>query len=67
MAGTRIRVSNIVLWTEQGKSPGEIVADYPQLSLAKVYAAMAFYFDHREEVDNLIREDELFVAELESR
>ncbi len=66
VAGTRIRVSNIVLWTEQGKSPDEIVANYPQLSLADVYAAMAFYFDHREEMDHLIREDELFVAEMES-
>jgi len=55
-------VSNIVLWTEQGKSPDEIVADYPQLSLDDVYAAMAFYFDHREEMDHLIREDDEFVT-----
>jgi uncharacterized protein (DUF433 family) len=67
VAGTRIRVANVVLWTEQGKSPDEIVAAYPQLSLADVYAALAFYSDHREEMDQLIRADEEFIAELESQ
>jgi uncharacterized protein (DUF433 family) len=67
VAGTRIRVANVVLWTEQGKSPDEIVAAYPQLSLADVYAALAFYFDHREEMDQLIRADEEFIAQLESQ
>jgi uncharacterized protein (DUF433 family) len=67
VAGTRIRVSNVVLWTEQGKSPDEIVAAYPQLSLADVYAALAFYFDHREEMNQLIHADEEFISEMQSR
>ena len=61
VAGTRIRVANIVLWTEHGTSPDEIVASYPQLTLADVHAALAFYFDNREEMDRQIREDEEFV------
>jgi len=64
VAGTRIRVSNIVLWTEQGQSPDEIVAGYPQLTLADVHAALAFYFDNREEMEKLIAADEEFVASL---
>lgn len=64
IAGTRIRVSNIVLWTEQGQSPDEIVAGYPHLSLADVHAALAFYFDNREQMDKLIAADEAFVASL---
>lgn len=62
VSGTRIRVANIVLWTEQGMSPDEIVIGYPQLSLADVHGALAFYHDHREEMDRLIQQDAEFVA-----
>ncbi len=65
VAGTRIRVSNIVLWTEQGQSPDEIIAGYPQLTLAGVHSALAFYFDNREEMDKLIADDEAFAASLQ--
>ena len=60
--GTRIRVANIVRWTEQGQSPEEIVAEYPQLSLADVHAALAFYFDNKEAIDKQIAEDAAFVT-----
>ena len=56
IAGTRIRVSQIVLLTEQGQSPDEIVAAYPHVSLAGVYAALAFYHDNREAIDQEIHE-----------
>lgn len=48
-------------------SPDEIVNNYPQLSLAGVHAALAFYFDNREELDRQIQEDEELVAELKAR
>jgi uncharacterized protein (DUF433 family) len=67
IAGHRIRVQDVVLWTEQGQSPDQIVADFPQLSLADVYAALAYYHDHREEIDRQIREDDQFVAEMNAR
>jgi len=66
IAGHRIRVQDIVLWTEQGRSAAQIVADFPQLSLADVYAALAYYRDHREEIDRQIREDDEFVAGLKA-
>ncbi len=61
IAGHRIRVQDIVIWTEQGRSPDQIVAEFPQISLADVYAALAYYHDHREEIDRQIREDDQFV------
>jgi uncharacterized protein (DUF433 family) len=64
VAGTRIRVMDIVIWTEQGLSPDEIVSGYPHLKLADVYAALAYYFDHREEIDRDMREDDKFVAQM---
>jgi uncharacterized protein (DUF433 family) len=63
IAGHRIRVQDIVLWTEQGKAPDEIVASFPQVSLSDVYAALAFYYDHRAEIDRQIRDDDEFIAQ----
>jgi uncharacterized protein (DUF433 family) len=62
VAGTRIRVHNIVLWTEQGETPDEIAAAYPPLTLSDVYTALAFYHDNREEMDRVIQQDKGFLA-----
>lgn len=64
IAGHRIRVQDIVVWTEQGQSPDQIVTDFPQLSLADVYAALAYYHDNRDEIDRQMREDDDFVARM---
>jgi uncharacterized protein (DUF433 family) len=67
IAGHRITVQNIVIWHERlGLSADEIATEYA-LSLADVYAALAYYYDHREEIDRAIREDEEFIAELRRR
>jgi uncharacterized protein (DUF433 family) len=64
IAGRRITVQNIVVWHEwMGKSVDEICAEH-DLTLAEVYAALAYYFDHREQIDHSIQADEVFVAEL---
>jgi hypothetical protein len=36
----------------RGWSVEEIVRQYPYLTLAEVHAAMTYYFDHREEIEN---------------
>ncbi len=59
IAGHRIRVMDIVLWqTKCGWSPDEIVFHFPQLSLAEVHAALAYYWDHKEKVEADIRSSE---------
>jgi len=51
--GHRIRVSDIVVWHEKrGWSPDEIVDQFPGLTLADVYAALAYYFDHHAEIED---------------
>src|SRR5690242_19537300 len=58
VAGTRIRVQDIYVWHElQGRSADEIVADFPQLTLADVHAALAYYFDHKDELDRQMRQE----------
>lgn len=65
IAGHRIRVQDVVVWHEcQGQSPDEIVARFPQLSLADVHAALAYYFDHREEIRQQIEDDKAVAEQL---
>jgi len=39
-----------------GLTPDEIVSQHPGLTLADVHAALAYYWDHRDQVDANIRE-----------
>ena len=56
ISGHRIRVVDVVTWHEKrGYCPDEIVALFPGISLADVYAALAYYFDNREEIEDDFR------------
>jgi uncharacterized protein (DUF433 family) len=51
ISGTRIAVEDVAtMHLRLGHSLVEIAGKY-ELSMASVYAAMAYYFDHREEID----------------
>ena len=67
ITGHRITVQDVVVWHERlGLSADEIAAEH-DLSLADVYAALTYYYDHREDVDRSIKADEELVAELRKR
>ena len=53
LRGHRIRVRDIATARDQGGcSPEEIAATvYPGLTLGEVYSALAYYEDHRSEID----------------
>lgn len=61
LAGHRIGVIHIATWTQQGMTPQEIAEVY-SLSLAEVYAALAYYYDHRAELDRQAAEDDARLA-----
>ncbi|GAX61176.1 hypothetical protein SCALIN_C17_0210 [Candidatus Scalindua japonica] len=64
ISGHRITVQNIVIWHELiGISADEIAAEY-DLTLADVYAALAYYYDHQEEIDKSIQDSNSFVDAL---
>jgi len=68
IAGHRIRVEDVVIWHERmGMCPEEIIFHYPSITLADVYAALAYYHDHREEIRQQIREDEQFALEMQEK
>ncbi len=59
IAGHRIRVQDIVVWHERrGYCPDEIVDLFPGITLADVYAALAYYFDNRQEIEDEFRKAE---------
>ena len=65
--GRRITVQQIAIWHERlGKSADEIAAEY-DVTLADVYAALAYYFDHLEEIDARMVEDRAFAEALRAR
>jgi uncharacterized protein (DUF433 family) len=67
IAGHRISVQDVAIWHERmGLSVDEIATNY-DLTLAEVYAALAYYFDHREEIDNRIRQGATMIEELKQR
>jgi len=48
-------------------SPYEIVAEFPQLGLGDVYAAMAYYHDNQEAIDRQIQESRGFVSRMKAQ
>lgn len=68
IAGTRIRVQDIYVWHElQWKSADDIVSDFPQLSMADVYGALAYYWEHRAEIQRQMREETEFVEQMKQK
>jgi uncharacterized protein (DUF433 family) len=64
VAGHRVRVQDIVIWHEhKGMTPDEIVSHIPTITLADVHAALAYYFDHIEEIQAEIRADHTYAEE----
>src|SRR5579885_349920 len=61
IAGHRIAVIDVAIWTRQGMTPEQIATEFP-LTLAQIHAALAYYCDHREELDKQLAEDETLLA-----
>lgn len=51
IAGTRITVHQIAALHKQGLAAQQVVENCPYITLAQVYAALAFYHANREEID----------------
>lgn len=62
IAGHRIAVIDVAVWTKQGMTPEQIAAEYP-LTLAEIHAALAYYYDHTPELDDQLELDEARLAE----
>jgi uncharacterized protein (DUF433 family) len=56
VGGTRVTLDTIVGAFGQGATAEEIAQQYPTVSLSDVYAAIAYYLRHREEVEAYLEE-----------
>ena len=58
IAGTGVTVRRIVSWYQLGLAPEEIARRIGHLSLAQVYAALAYYHANREEIEADLKAEE---------
>ena len=66
--GTRIKVKHVYRWVEeQGMTPAQMVEQHPHLTRAQVYAALAYYWSHPDEIAAEIEDEEGLVADLKAK
>lgn len=53
---TRVTLDTVVAAFKQGMRTKEIVERYPSLRLADVYATLAFYLNHQQEVEAYLQQ-----------
>ena len=59
--GTRLKVKHLVgVMQANNLSSKELCDGYPDFKPASIHAALAYYYDHREQIDAEIRADEEF-------
>jgi len=49
---------NVVFLHKRGETETGILEAYPDLERAQIYAALAYYYDHPEEIEAELRADE---------
>ncbi|MBI5471597.1 MAG: DUF433 domain-containing protein [Ignavibacteriae bacterium] len=65
IAGTGVTVQRIVGWYKLGLSAEEIPTQIPHLSLAQVYAALAYYHANQESMEQAIEDDDVEAERME--
>ena len=54
-------VADIVLMSRQAGSSPERIAEHFNLELSAIHAAIAYHYDHREEIDRQMSEEGVFL------
>jgi uncharacterized protein (DUF433 family) len=61
--GTRLGVHDVVAMVKAGASVDEVVASFPRLTRSQFYECLAYYEDHRSEIDPLVAEQNAHLDE----
>jgi uncharacterized protein (DUF433 family) len=68
IAGTRMKIAELALdHRAYGWSPEEMKFQHPHLTLGQIYSALAYYWDHQEEVDNYIEQRLVWVDDFANK
>ncbi len=65
IADSRVSLDTVLHHYKQGAVPEEIVNRFPSLQLADVYAAVAYYLSHTQEIEDYLRQQETEADELQ--
>ena len=58
IAGTKFPVRAVVNYVlKQGLAPEELVKEFPHLTLAQVYDALSYYYDHKDDIERELMEN----------
>ena len=64
LAGTGMTVHAVAVRCMEGMSAEEILEEYPHLDLARIHAALAYYFANREQIEGDLEADAKLYDEL---
>lgn len=65
ITGHRIKVQDVAIWYEEmNLSPQEIIENYPTITLSDVHAALAYYYDNKQEIQQEIQEGRQLEVEM---
>lgn len=67
LIGTRSKVRQVVMDQMNGLSPEKIRDEYPHLSLAQIHAALAYYYEHKDQIDAEIVEGARYADEMRAK
>ena len=66
IAGTTMKVVELITSVKAyGWSPEELHQNYPHLTLSQIHSALAYYWDHQEEIDADFERREQYVERLQ--
>lgn len=66
VAASRVSLQTVVTARRRGETPEAIQENFPTLSLAEVYGALAYYFEHRDELDARFVEEQRHLDQLDA-
>lgn len=64
VGGTRVTLETIISVFKNGATAEEIAQKYPTVSLADIYATIAYYLNHRPEIERYLEEQERISEEV---
>jgi uncharacterized protein (DUF433 family) len=64
--GTRIRVVDIACLQRDGYAPASMLEVYRSLNLAQIHAALSYYYENPQEIEDALKEDRAVAERMEN-
>ena len=65
--GTRMKVQHIALeYVYMGLNVDQICKSHPHITRGQIHAALSYYYDHQDEIEKDIKDDEEFARRMEA-